>query len=134
MFLISKIILLQKNFECIKHALKAGYKGKSEMTKAKESKKSKTEGDMVSPQTRAQSNKEQMNSSNHKLNLWLGSPKGLHVKEFQDHIPLKELQNHKLNIYFLPSNNRYLSQISLLQSEITIFNLRLLCYSACFQL
>ena len=49
--------------ECIKHALKAGYKGKSEMTNAKGSKKSKTEGDVVSPQTRAQSNKEPMNSS-----------------------------------------------------------------------
>jgi hypothetical protein len=59
-FLVSKIILLQKNFF---YALKAGYKGKSEMTNAKGSKKSKTEGDVVSPQTRAQSNKEPMNSS-----------------------------------------------------------------------
>ncbi len=57
------MILLQRNFECIKHALKADYIGKTEFSNAKESKKSRTEEDKVSPQTRAQSNKEPMNCS-----------------------------------------------------------------------
>lgn len=50
--------LLKKNFECIKHAHKAGYKGKSEISIAKESKKSPIEGDEVSPHAQDQSNKE----------------------------------------------------------------------------
>ena len=62
-FLISNTILLQRNFECIKHALKADYIEKTELSNAKESIKSKTEEDKVRPQTRAQSNKEPMKRS-----------------------------------------------------------------------
>jgi hypothetical protein len=51
----SNKILLQRNFECIKHARKADYIGKAELSNAKESIKSKTEEDKVRPQTRAQS-------------------------------------------------------------------------------
>jgi hypothetical protein len=66
--LISKKVLLKerKELKCIKHALKADYKSKSELelSKNKETKNSPTDGEEVNPQARDQSNKTPMKISN----------------------------------------------------------------------
>ena len=56
-FFISKRILLKNSFKCITLAHKAGYKGKLELSYARESKKSLTEGDEVRPHAQDQSYK-----------------------------------------------------------------------------